>query len=74
MDRRIQNPVKHLRRRFLRKQFEQFSAVNYFREKLHLSCLTEFSMYLRDGKLEFSDAFGSTSPLNMVKGLGVNRY
>ena len=38
VQRRIQNPVKHLRWSVLRKQF----AVNYFRKNLHVGCLTGF--------------------------------
>ena len=40
--RRIHNPVKHLRWRFLR----QFSAANYFCKKLHLQCFTVFWIHL----------------------------
>ena len=36
--RRIQNPVEHLRWSFLRK----YLAMNYFRKKPHLRCLTGF--------------------------------
>ena len=38
--RRIQDPVIYLKWRFLGKR-QRFSAVNYFRKKLHLRCLTQ---------------------------------
>ena len=41
MQRRIQNPAEHLRSRFCENS-QQFSAVNYFRRKLHLRCSTGF--------------------------------
>ena len=41
MQRRIQNQAEHLRSRFCENS-QQFSAVNYFRKKLHLRCSTGF--------------------------------
>ena len=43
---RIQNHVKHLRRRFLQKNSQRLSAVNYFCKNLHFRCLTVFWMRL----------------------------
>ena len=40
LQRRIQNPIKHLRWNVLRKQ--RLLAVNYFRRMLHLRCSIEF--------------------------------